>query len=328
MRYEKPEALLQLAMTMQGTREGLTLQDIMERYVVSRRTAERMRDALERIFPQLEQANPGETPKRWRIPSGTLNSLVSFDAEELSAVDLACRVLEGKNMSAQSDAMKSVARKVKAMNRPEISRKVEPDLEALMEAEGLAMRPGPRPSVSHHILNNLRDAIKQCVKVRLHYRARTTGNLSRQIVCPYGFLYGSRHYLIAYSMNTQVRDYRLYSLSNIDAVDVTEWGFERREGFSIEDYAKRSFGVFQEEPFDVVWKFSPDVVGDVREYVFHPNQKMEEHEDGSLIVKFVAGGAREMCWHLFKWEGEVEILEPKRLRKMYRDMAKHMKQGT
>ena len=54
-----------------------------------------------------------------------------------------------------------------------------------------------------------------------------------------------------------MRDYRLYSLSNIQRVGVTEWPFERRKDFSMHKYAERSFGVFQEEPFDVAWKFSP-----------------------------------------------------------------------
>src|SRR5262249_54216849 len=45
VRYAKAETVLRLALDMQGTREGLTLEDIRDRYGVSRRTAERMRDA-------------------------------------------------------------------------------------------------------------------------------------------------------------------------------------------------------------------------------------------------------------------------------------------
>jgi predicted DNA-binding transcriptional regulator YafY len=31
-------------------------------------------------------------------------------------------------------------------------------------------------------------------------------------------------------------------------------------------------------------------------------------------VRFRAGGALEMCWHLFTWGDEVEVIEPRRLR--------------
>lgn len=84
--------------------------------------------------------------------------------------------------------------------------------------------------------------------------------------------------------------------------------------FSLSAYAERSFGVFQEEPFDVVWRFSPEAARDAREFVFHPMQTLDNEPDGSLIVKFRAGGAREMCWHLFTWGDAVEVLEPRHLR--------------
>ena len=126
------------------------------------------------------------------------------------------------------------------------------------------------------------------VKIRIHYRARGTLELSHQIVCPYGFLYGNRHYLVAYSMNPEIRDYRLFSLANIETVEVLDFPFERRPDFSLKEYAERSFGVFQEEPFDVVWRFSSDAAPDAREFLFHPTQTMEDQPDGSLIVRFRA----------------------------------------
>jgi hypothetical protein len=71
MRYEKSEIVLRIALEMQGSASGLSLEDIRTRYSdkpLSRRTAERLRDAVERLFPHIEQANPGEVPKRWRLP--------------------------------------------------------------------------------------------------------------------------------------------------------------------------------------------------------------------------------------------------------------------
>ena len=45
--------------------------------------------------------------------------------------------------------------------------RIEPDLEALTEAEGLAMRPGPRPKINAEIVGALREAIITRRKVRL-----------------------------------------------------------------------------------------------------------------------------------------------------------------
>jgi len=71
---------------------GLSLEDLQRNYSykpLSRRIAERLRDAVERLFPQMEQANPGEVPKRWRLPGGTVNGLASVTADELA--DLATK---------------------------------------------------------------------------------------------------------------------------------------------------------------------------------------------------------------------------------------------
>lgn len=127
------------------------------------------------------------------------------------------------------------------------------------------------------------------------------------------FFYGSRHYLVAYSLSDRARNYRLFSLANIEKVDILETSFEKRGDFSLQKFAERSFGVFQEELFDVVWRFSPKAAPDARQFLFHPTQTLEDQPDGSLIVRFHAGGALEMSWHLFTWGDEVEVVEPKRL---------------
>jgi predicted DNA-binding transcriptional regulator YafY len=157
----------------------------------------------------------------------------------------------------------------------------------------------------------------------LHYRARGTGALSRTLVCPYGFLYGNRHYLVADSLNRQARGFRLYSLGNIEKVEPTARAFTRRKNFSLQKFAERSFGVFQEKPFDVVWRFSPKAAADARQFLFHPTQRFEVEPDGSLVVRFCAGRALEMCWHLVTWGDNVQVLSPLRLHKLLLDLFRH-----
>lgn len=316
MRYEKTEALLKLGLAMQGSAEGVALEDIVREHGVSRRTAERMRDALERVFPQMELANPGELPKRWRIRSTAARALVGFTLEELASLRTAQAIVAANNLTDTAQSLRSVGAKIGALLRPETARRFAPDLELLAEAEGTAVRPGPHQQIDNGVLAELRTAIMASLKVRLHYVGRGTGTASRQVVCPYGFLYGGRAYLVAWSTNARARDYRLFSVANIALVDVLEEPFTRRADFSLSAFAERSFGTFQEEPFDVVWRFIPSVAAKAREFVFHPSQTFEDEPDGSLIVRFRAGGALEMCWHLFTWGDQVEVLAPDRLREM------------
>ncbi len=305
---EKAETIFKLAMQMQGTGEGLTLENIIHEYSVSRRTAERMRNTIERIFPQIEEAHSEGRTKRWRLPSGTVNRLTAFSIEEIMALENAIKLADRDGQTDQAETLKSLLMKIQALQPDKQRRITEPDLEVLLEAEGFAYRPGPRPTIDPNVLHNIRHAIKAGCKARVRYQSRDTGKTTTQRICPYGLIYGNRNYLVAFSLNPNVLDYRLYSLSNIKHIEILEDSFARDQEFSLESYMQNSFGVFQEAPFDVVWKFSPDAAPDAKEWHFHSSQSFEELDDGSLIARFRAGGRTEMDWHLYTWGDSVEDL--------------------
>ena len=173
-------------------------------------------------------------------------------------------------------------------------------------------------------MRDLREAIKGAWPVTLHYRARETGAHSRLLVQPYGFLYGNRHYLVGFHASPDVEAIRLFSLANIKKVERAEGQFTRDPNFSLDAYAANSFGVFQEEPFNVVWRVSAEAADDAREHLFHPSQVFEDQPDGSLVVRFKAGGFLEMCWHLFTWGGAIQVVEPQELIDVMREQLENV----
>ncbi len=316
MRYEKADNLLQLALELQAARHGLSLADIEARCGVGRRTAMRMRDAISRNFPQLEELAVDGRTKRWRLPPGTLDRLVAFTASELAALESAARLLERDNREDEAAELVGLSAKLRALLRPDVARRVEPDLEALLEAEGLAARPGPRPCIQVGVVEDLRQAIMSCRKVKLQYRNRRTKKVNERLVHPLGFLHGHRHYLVAFHENPKANNVVLFALPHIQSIQITEASFERDPGFNLDEFAARSFGLYQGEPMDVVWKFAPEAADDAKEFIFHPSQQVEKQPDGSLIVRFRAAGDLEMAWHLLTWGDAVEVLEPKSLADM------------
>jgi predicted DNA-binding transcriptional regulator YafY len=307
---------------MQGSAEGVSLNDIRSEFGVSRKTAERLRDAVIRVFPQTEEGESDGRKKRWRIPSRVLNSLVAVSAEDLAEMEAAAALLRRENRRKEADRLLGLSGRLKALIKPETVRRIATDLEALVEAEGLAWRPGPFPKIDPDVMDSLRKAILSCHKVVVHYVARSSGKYSYQTVHPYGFLYGSRHYLVAYSPGA-VKDMgskdgiRLFSLPNIKKVEITKEPFVRDGKFSLRKYADQSFGVFHDKPVHVVWRFSKDAAADAREFQFHPTQKTRTLKDGSLEVSFRAEGLLEMCWHLFTWGDSVEVIKPAALKKLF-----------
>ena len=319
-RFEKSKEIVRLALAMSASREGVRLSDIQGMFDVSRRTAERMRDVIMDIFPgdAIREMTGDDRIKRWSLETSRRNSigiedLINFDADELSTIEAAAKVMEAQGLEDAAKSLRETRTKVQALMQPDRLRRLEPDIEAFTEAEGLALRPGPKQVIDDKIMATLRDAILMNRKVTLHYRSRSSGLESWQPVCPYGFLYGNRHYLVAYNENEQALGIRTFVLSNIKKVEIRDEPFEKPDGFSLQDYASRMFGVFEEEPFDVELRFSPDVAEDVHQFNFHPTQTMEDEPDGSVLVRFHAGGALEMVWHLFTWGDNVEILGPQKL---------------
>ena len=66
---------------------ALSLDDIGEAFEVSRRTAERLRDALREAFPQIEELVEPSGRKRWRLPPGTIGRPIEPSSGNVGVVE-------------------------------------------------------------------------------------------------------------------------------------------------------------------------------------------------------------------------------------------------
>lgn len=312
MNYGKMLDLFDLALQMQETAEGISLGDIQTRFNVSRRTAERMRDALLRYFPQMCEVETADTVKRWRIPQRTLNSLISFSSDELADLKTAIDCLTKHNLHTQADSLRRVELKLRNLLKPEQKQRIEVDAEELMKAEGLAFRAGPKILIDTHILEKIREAILSCHQIKITYFNKNSGKTSYNTLMPYGVLYGERnHYLLArHSDGHFGSEIHYFILSHIQQVEILPEIYQIPENFNLKKYAEKSFGVYQEEPFEVEWLFDKEAAPEAKRYIFHPSQTMVQNPDGSLTVRFKAGGRLEMDWHLYTWGNHVKVIKP------------------
>ena len=152
----------------------------------------------------------------------------------------------------------------------------------------------------------------ECHQIKITYLNKKTGKTSSNILDPYGFLYGERnHYLVAHHSDGYFGDeVHNFILSNIKAVEILDIPFVPTKGFDLKKYAELSFGAYHEEPFEVEWLFDKDAADEASLYIFHPTQIMHKNDDGSLTVKFKAGGRLEMDWHLYTWGEHVKVIKP------------------
>lgn len=316
MRHEKGEILLRVAMDMQSRSQGLSLQEIAERYSeapLSRRTAERLRDAVLRLFPDhhQEMIGPGGI-KRWRLRTPWLRGLYQVDPATVATLETARKLLEQNGMDDAASRLERLRGLLTSLLDQSTQRALESQVEALSLAEGVALRPGPRVRVDPEVLATLREGLKLGRVLQVEYRYRKTQILGQYQIHPYGLLYGHRHYLVG-SRNPGGAA-RYYVLGRIERAEVTRFSSIRPAKFDLTQHAARSFGVWQEDPVQVHWRFKPEAAEDAADFIFHPSQETEWSEDGSLHVRFTAGGIKEMDWHLYTWGDAVEVIQPLALR--------------
>ena len=304
-RYPKLGKILNLIIKMQSRYSGITLNDIQQELEVSRRSAERLRDVLIWEIPQIVELETTGREKHWGFSrSSHLKEIISFTKEEIVELE---NVKNGIELENKKLVLESVLTKLKALSKKD-SGEIEDAIEILLKTEGSAVTQKPSYKVDVQILDIIRQAIKENLRIKCKYDSR------EKILSPYGIIYGSSVYLVGVEGNKP--DPYVYKMHRLSNIELTEQNFDKGD-FDIKEYANRSFGVYQNEINKVELLFSESVAEDVLNFNFHPTQKVKQNDDGTVTVKFKASGELEILWHFFKWGDNVKIISPKSLKKEY-----------
>jgi predicted DNA-binding transcriptional regulator YafY len=325
MRDEKISLLIELALDMQVRTRGISLQDIEEKMNVVHRSAQRNIKILESVFPQIERFTGTNGEARWRMPQNVAVPIRGLSADDLQLLEDARALFVANKRDGQARKIRRLSSKLKNMLKKEEIAKLEPDLETLNKANAVAVRPGPRSLISNEILDPIQEAIMGYQKIYIEYRNSDDDGVSELELEPYGILYGHRNYLVAKNPNRDDGKLRHYSLPKITSVKLCDNGFVKDDEFVLGEYARQSFGVYNEAPKSVVWRFTGKAVEKAQDFEFHPNQTMKLLLDGSLQVEFEAGGFQEMAWHLMAWGRDVEVISPQELIDIMPEHVPHWK---
>jgi predicted DNA-binding transcriptional regulator YafY len=310
MRYDRTRKILELARALAGSAEGLTLDDMCRAAGCGRRTAERMRDTIREVFPQMEEVHDHPT-KRFRIPKGLDGFFQDPTAEELSDLGVVIAELREAGATARAESLAALEQKVRSAIRHGRRRATETDVEALLRAELIAVQAGPRPAEDPAVLVNLRHALLASKMLRFVYHGGSRPGTPRDVV-PFGIIFGRMNYLIgADAGTTKAKHYRLDRIDSLECIDTTA---SPPADFDLVAFANTAFAYFEGEQEDVVLHVLPGGMEDFKNYRFHPSQTVEPHAEGGALVRFRASGMLELAWHLFTWGNKIEIVEPLSLR--------------
>ncbi|MBK5567421.1 WYL domain-containing protein [Ensifer sp. SSB1] len=312
MSFSKALDLIRLARLAASRRGGISLEEICEEFGVAHRTAQRMTDALETSFANVETLDGLDRKRRWRLTDPALERLQLRQETAIEALEIAGRAAETEGRLRHAGALSDLRDSLLARLAPKEALRTETDAEAVLTAMGYVTRPGPKVNLQPAVLDAVIEALRGPFRLRLRY-----GGLDapERVIEPHGLLMGHRSYLVARQpgRDDTLRNFRM---DRIHAAETMDESFAFAPGFSLQDYAAQAFGVYQDpaQYGEVIWRFAPEAATRAAEFRFHSTQVLEHQDDGSLIVRFHAAGWLEMAWHLYQWGDKVEVLAPEGLR--------------
>ena len=309
-RYSRISDILDLAIFMSSKIQGVTISEIAERYNVSRRTAERMRDSLTCIFPSVDEIETDDNQKHWGFINYSISNLISFTPKEIANIEQLQRRTTNKEMK---EELGKTIEKLKSLNKKH-SLPLENNIELYMQTEGYAVRQMPQYKISLEALEVIREAVQHSKMVTGIYHNK------ERLIEPLGMIYGEKIYLVARekAKGDGIYNYLLHKFENLKLTDKT---FDKGN-FDLQEYTNLSFGVYHGEILEVELLFSQELAQEASQFNFHPTQSGKWNDDGTYTVNFKASGSREIIWHVFRWGAGCKIVTPKSLKEEYKKYLK------
>jgi predicted DNA-binding transcriptional regulator YafY len=109
---------------------------------------------------------------------------------------------------------------------------------------------------------------------------------------------------------------RTLKIERIERIELTAEKYQIPDDFHPEELLKYAWGIWytEEEPYEVVLKFSPRVVRRVGETRWHRTEQVTPQEDGSLLWQAWIAEPLEMLPWIRGWGADCEVVAPQKLR--------------
>ncbi|MDE0797560.1 MAG: WYL domain-containing protein [Alphaproteobacteria bacterium] len=317
MAYTKLRDMLDVALELQASSLGLTIDQLMDRTGRSRKTVERMLQGLSEIGLEMEPSrleSDHHLTKRWRLRADMPGTLLALQSHERGALERHLQTLpEGATTRALAKLLG---------NQKPLSNHLAIDAEELINRTAHIGRTGPRTQADEAQMAVFERAIQGFEKLELRYRAQGRRRASWRSVDPLGLLFGRFGYLVAARGDITVT----YRLDLIEDVRPTGTIFEAPGDWNMKDWAADSFGIYHgDDILDIRLRFTGEAAKRAEKVRFHPGQKMRRIR-GALLVELNCQGHRELIHELCHpdWLGQVQIETPDSLRVEFNDYLRQL----
>ncbi len=286
------------------------------RFETSRKTAQRcidfMRDRL-RAPLEYDQSEKGYfyTEQGFELPS------VGVSQEEILAVVVAKKLLADASGGLLGQDLTRFADKLFA-GMGDLGLPVE-----RLDRAFSAVWPGASPAPENVFRAVLTGLINQNT-VAFDYLPPSSSAPSRREAEPYHLQhYQGTWVLIAFCRDR--REFRTFSLARMHNPAVTGTTFRPRPVKAWQHLVEGAYGIFRSETtVPAVLRFNAFRAPWIREQIWHRDQRIEELEDGGLVLTVPVSDFREIKLKILQFGSDVEVLAPDELRREIAEEAEKL----
>lgn len=189
MSFSKAQDLIRLARLAASRRSGISLDEICEEFGISHRTAQRMTDALETTFTNVEAEDGDDRRRRWRVADPMLDRLQPRQETAVEALEIASRTPQVDGRLRHTSALAELRDSLLARLAPKDAARTEVDAEAVLTAMGSVTRPGPRVNLAPKVLDAVIETLRGPFRLQLRYGEP---DAPERVIEPHGLLLGHR----------------------------------------------------------------------------------------------------------------------------------------
>jgi predicted DNA-binding transcriptional regulator YafY len=302
MRVSRIHRLLRLITLLQGS-QTWSVEELAVELQVSRRT----------VFRDLNMLEMAHIPyhfdrerKSYRINGHYFLPPVNLDlTEALSLMLMAVRQGKGGVLPWPAHARRAAIKLEEALPAP-----VRQHIGAVLDNMEIRHTPPARDEGVDAILDQLTQAIARrrvCQLVYLSFHDRKQVRLQ---VHPLRLVFVQRAWYVLGRVAGE-KDIRTFKLARIRRVTVEDQTFTPPPPGVVESHFGQAWSMIPEgKCHDIHLHFAAKVAGNVAEVQWHPSQKVEWRDDGSIDFRVRVDGLGEITWWILGYGDSVRVLAP------------------
>lgn len=230
------------------------------------------------------------------------------DGQDLFSIGVAAQVLALLGGTPLARSLRSCYERLARLMPPAV--RLRPEI----VREKLALRAAAFRPVREETWQAVSDALQKGVSLSIRYRHPGEGPGEPRVIRPYAFVLAGRDWMVLAEDQSQAQIKNFY-LARVESARLTGERYAIPRGFDAGAFFRNTFGLFvgKGRPFRFRVRFSREVSDEVREMVWHPDQKIESGANGEAILELPAESVREARRFILAYGRHATALSPPEL---------------